>query len=310
MEGNPRIPGRRAFLARLGGLGAALWLGPGLAAGSGPVITRPIPAGGEALPVIGMGTWITFDVGSDPAELDTRVEILRTFFARGGALIDSSPMYGRAEATLGHCLGRVAERAALFGATKVWTRGRAAGIRQMERSRALWGVERFDLMQVHNLLDRESHLPVLKEWKAEGRIRHLGVTTSHGRRHAELERLLRTEPLDFVQLTYNIADREAEARLLPLAAERGVAVIANRPFQGGRLFQAVRGRPLPAWAAEIGCANWAQVFLKLIVSHPAVTVAIPATSQVIHMEENMGALRGALPDAALRRRMVAAFEAL
>jgi len=310
MERIPHTPGRRAFLARLGGLGAALWLGPGLAAGPGPIITRPIPASGETLPVIGMGTWITFDVGSDPAELATRVAILRTFFARGGAFIDSSPMYGRAEATLGYCLERVADHEALFSATKVWTRGRAAGIRQMERSRGLWGVARFDLMQVHNLLDWEAHLPLLKEWKAEGRIRYLGVTTSHGRRHAELERLLRAEPLDFVQFTYNIADREAEARLLPLAAERGIAVIINRPFQGGRLFRAVHGRPLPAWAAEIDCANWAQFFLKFIVSQPAVTVAIPATSQVAHMEENMGALHGALPDGATRRRMVAAFAEL
>ena len=301
---------RRQFLARVAGVAAALWLPALPAREATPLITRPIPASGERLPVIGMGSWLTFDVGSDAEALATRVEVLRTFFARGGRVVDSSPMYGRSEQTIGHCLKQIAAAPKLFSATKVWTWGRGAGIRQMESSRELWGVERFDLMQVHNLLDWESHLPTLREWKEAGRIRYLGVTTSHGRRHDELERLMTSEPLDFVQLTYNLLDREAEARLLPLAAERGIAVIVNRPFQGGRLFRALGRQPLPAWAAEYDCANWAQLFLKFVVSHPAVTVAIPATSKVAHMEENMGALRGRLPGAEGRRRMAALAAAL
>lgn len=269
------------------------------------IIRRPIHSSGKALPVIGMGTWITFDVGDLPDARARRAQVLQRFLDDGGRLIDSSPMYGSAEAVIGDCLTRVrgAERA--FSATKVWTPGRELGIAQMEQSRRLWGIERFDLMQVHNLVDWERQLQTLKAWKSEGRIRYLGVTTSHGRRHEELERILRGEPLDFVQLTYNVIDREAEQRLLPLAAERGIAVIVNRPFQGGNLFWRVRGAALPDWAAEIDCANWAQFFLKFIVSHPAVTCAIPATSQVEHMAQNMGALRGRLPDASTRERMAA-----
>jgi len=252
-----------------------------------------------------MGTWLTFDVGDDADARAARAGVLQAFFDQGGALVDSSPMYGSAQEVVGDALTRVRGREALFSATKVWTLGRAAGIRQMEEAHRLWGVARFDLLQVHNLLDWEAHLATLKAWKVEGRVRHIGVTTSHGRRHDDLERLMRSEPLDFVQFTYNVADREAERRLLPLAAERGIAVIANRPFQGGALFGRVRGRPLPGWAAEIDCANWAQLLLKFVVSHPAVTCAIPATSRVGHMLENMGAGFGRLPDAALRRRIVA-----
>lgn len=298
---------RRRFLYCLSSLTVAATLAPAVA---GAPITRAIPSSGERLPAIGMGSWITFDVGNDRAARATRVEVLRTFFDRGGALIDSSPMYGSSEAVIGHCLERLDNDSRLFSATKVWTPGEWLGINQMETSRALWGVPRFDLMQVHNLLDRETHLATLKDWKAEGRIRYLGVTTSHGRRHAELERIMRTEPLDFVQFTYNIRDRAAEQRLLPLAAERGIAVIVNRPFRRGALFSTVRGKPLPEWAAEIDCANWAQFLLKFIISHPAVSCAIPATSRVDHMRENMGALYGRLPDAALRRRMIEHFERL
>jgi diketogulonate reductase-like aldo/keto reductase len=222
----------------------------------------------------------------------------------GGQLIDSSPMYGSSEQVIGKAMEQLGRPAGLFAATKVWTSGWQAGIRQMERSRLLWGVEQFDLMQVHNLLDWQTHLATLKEWKADGRIRYLGVTTSHGRRHAELESIMQKEPLDFVQLTYNLVDREVEQRLLPLAAERGIAVLANRPFQGGGLFSRFRNRPLPEWADEIDCQNWAQFFLKFVISHPAVTCAIPATSQVAHMRENMGAAYGHLPEPAMRRRML------
>ena len=260
--------------------------------------------------MIGMGSWITFDVGRDQDARDQRVEVLRAFFEAGGAMIDSSPMYGSSEEVIGHALGRLEDKASLFSATKVWTPSARRGPEQMEASRRLWGVERFDLLQVHNLVEWEGHLETLKAWKAEGRVRYLGITTSHGRRHAAFERLMATEPLDFVQFTYNLVDREAERRLLPLAAERGLAVIINRPFRRGALFNAFAGKPLPSWAAEIDCANWAQVFLKFVVSHPAVTCAIPATSRVDHMRENMGAAFGRLPDPELRQRMIADIEAL
>lgn len=264
---------------------------------------RAIPSSGEKIPVVGMGTWITFDIGQNSLERPGRREVLKNFFAQGGRLIDSSPMYGSAEEVLGDLLKDVPGSRQLFAATKVWTLGRWAGVKQMENSQRLWEVLRFDLMQVHNLLDWEDHLETLKAWKKEGRIRYIGVTTSHGRRHEELEQIVKRENLDFVQFTYNVLDREAERRLLPLAAERGVAVIINRPFQGGNLFDVVRGKPLPAWAGEFDCKNWAQFFLKFVVSHPAVTCAIPATSNPDHMLENMGAGYGRFPDAEMRQRM-------
>jgi diketogulonate reductase-like aldo/keto reductase len=302
---------RRNFLRAAGAIGLAAALRPGSAmAQEAPLNLRRIPSTGETLPVIGMGSWLTFHVFNDAVALAVRREILREFFARGGALLDSSPMYGRSEAVLGHCLLELGRPEAAFTASKVWIVGRQFGINQMEHSESLWGASGFDLMQVHNLLDWDTHLETLWEWKAAGRIRYLGVTTSHGRRYEELEELMRTQPLDFVQFTYNLAETEAEQRLLPLASERGIAVIINRPFDGGNLFDFVRGKPLPGWAAEIGCENWAQVFLKFVVSHPAVSCAIPATSQVAHMQENMGALAGPLPDAALRKRMLADFERL
>jgi diketogulonate reductase-like aldo/keto reductase len=295
---------RRGFLQLLGGTAALAALPPVQARTQ---VSKPIPSSGELLPVIGMGSWITFDVGNLPGARAQRRRVLEAFFAGGGRLVDASPMYGRAEEVIGESLARLGRPPQLFSATKVWTPGRWLGVKQMEASQRLWGVARFDLMQVHNLLDWEVHLETLQEWKATGRIRYLGVTTSHGRRHAELEQIMRTRPLDFVQLTYNLRDREAEQRLLPLAQERGIAVIANRPFGGGELFRAVRGRPLPPWAAEVGCANWAQYFLRFIVSHPAVTCAIPATSQVAHMEENVGAGRSVLPGAGERARMLRHF---
>ncbi len=265
--------------------------------------TRPIPATGERVPAIGMGSWLTFDVGTDSWLRDERAKVLSAFFKLGGAVVDSSPMYGSSEAVIGYCLGKVGNADSLFSATKVWTPGQALGISQMQHSRHLWGVDRFDLMQIHNLVDWETHLETLLEWKAAGKIRYIGITTSHGRRHGELERIMTEQPIDFVQFTYNIIDREAESRLLPLAAERGLGVIVNRPFRGGQLFDLFERRPLPDWAAEAGAANWAQFFLKFIISHPSVTCAIPATSRVDHMVENMGALGGRLPDASMRERM-------
>ena len=225
-------------------------------------------------------------------------------------MIDSSPMYGSSEKMIGHCLQQIKNRDALFAATKVWIYGKQFGIKQMQKSEKCWGVEHFDLMQIHNLLDWETHLETLKQWKIEGKIRYIGITTSHGRRHDELEQIMAREDIDFVQLTYNLTNREVEQRLLPLAAERGIAVIANRPFDGGDLFSHVRNKTIPKWAADFDCANWAQLFLKFVVSHPAVTCAIPATSKVEHMVENMGAGFGRLPDAELRERMIREFDAI
>ena len=299
---------RRGFLAMLG---AASALRPRYAnAATGPALTRAIPSTGERRPVIGMGTWITFNVGDDAALRAQRAEVVRTFFERGGTVIDSSPMYGTSEEVIGDCLTRIGHEGPLFSATKVWTPLKWFGPGQMAESRELWGVPRFDLMQIHNLLSWEGHFETLLEDKAAGRIRYVGITTSHGRRHDEFEQIMATQPLDFVQFTYNVLDREAEARLLPLAAERGQAVLVNRPFRRKQLFRLFQHHSLPEWAAEIDCANWAQFFLKFIVSHPAVTCAIPATSRVDHMDENMGALYGRLPDAAMRARMLRYVESL
>jgi diketogulonate reductase-like aldo/keto reductase len=253
-----------------------------------------------------MGTWLTFDVGSDLVELAQRREVLQRFFAAGGGMIDSSPMYGRAQWLLGELLPSVPHDGLLFSATKVWTPFDRYGESQLEQALALWHVARFDLLLVHNMLNWRAHLKTLRMWKEQGRVRHIGVSTSHGRLHDEMARLIRTEPLDVVQITYNAADTSAEP-VMSLAAERGLAVVINRPFDGGDLFRAVRGRTLPPWASEIGCANWAQFFLKWVVSHPAVTCAIPATRQPAHMDENMGAGVGRLPDAAFRRRMQSIF---
>ncbi len=302
---------RRAFLASAGAFGTAVHLGHGRAlAASRPVVTKAIPNSGERLPVIGMGSWLTFDVRDDRVARDRRLEVLQAFFDDGGALVDSSPMYGSSQDVIGYCLARIANQQALFSATKVWTLFQSRGVRQMEASQRLWGVGRFDLMQIHNLLDWETHLETLMDWKAQGRVRYIGITTSHGRRHGAMEKIMAAQPIDFVQFTYNILDREAEERLLPLAAERGLAVIINRPFRQGALFDYFERRPLPEWVRDIDCATWAQYFLKFIVSHPAVTAAIPATRRVDHMRENMGAALGRLPDLETRQRMIRHVESL
>jgi diketogulonate reductase-like aldo/keto reductase len=305
---NGSLSTRRHFLQRLGLAAAAVPLVPAAQATSRSPISKRIPSSGEAIPVIGLGTSRTFDAAPG-AERSALAPVLQAFFDHGGALIDSSPMYRAAEETIGELL-KVSRHAKVVAATKVWTDGKQAGVEQMERSRRLWGVPRFDLMQIHNLRDWQVHVATLKEWKAENRIRYIGITTSHGRMHDELERALGREPFDFVQLSYNLEDREAEQRLLPLAAERGIGVLVNRPFQLGGLFDKVRGKALPPWAKEFGIASWAQYFLKFAVSHPAVTCAIPATSKVKHMEDNMGAGYGALPDAATRERMARFVEAV
>lgn len=261
--------------------------------------TRPIPSSGERLPVVGLGTWLTFDVSEAPARR-TRGEVMSAFFEAGGRLVDSSPMYGGSEETIGAAMP--ANAAPLFAATKVWTVGGLAGRRQMENSRALWRVQRFDLVQVHNFLDWEPHLATLRRMKDEGRVRYIGVTTSHGRRHDLAEKIMREERIDFMQFTYNVNDRQAEP-LFAIAADRGVAVIVNRPFDGGELFGAKTAKPLPGWGAELGCSSWAEAFLKFVVSQPAVTCAIPATSKVAHLRHNMRALAGPIPDAAMRKRI-------
>ena len=272
-------------------------------AASGPVLSRPIPSSGELLPVVGLGSWITFNVGDDPAARAACTEVVRAFFDSGGRLIDSSPMYGSAQAVIGHALAQLKHPKPLFAADKVWIGSGARGPAQIEASRALWGVPRFDLLQVHNLLTWEEHLRTLQALKAAGRLRYLGITTSEGRRHGELVKIMETQPLDFVQVSYNVLDREVENRILPLARERKIGIIVNRPFRQGDLTQALAGKPLPGWAREIGCTTWAQALLKFIVAEPGVSCAIPATSNPAHARENMLAARGPLPDAALRRRI-------
>ncbi|WP_379715804.1 aldo/keto reductase [Massilia jejuensis] len=270
-----------------------------------PLLTRAIASSGEQLPVVGLGSWITFNVGDDPVARANCTGVVRAFLDGGGRLIDSSPMYGSAQAVIGHALKQLRHPKAVFSADKVWIGSGARGPAQIERSRALWGVPRFDLLQVHNLLAWEEHLRTLQAMKAAGRVRHVGITTSEGRRHDELVTIMETQPLDFVQVSYNVLDREVESRILPLARERRIAVIVNRPFRQGDLTQALAHKPLPGWAAEIGCTSWAQALLKFIVAEPAVTCAIPATSNPVHARENMLAARGPMPDAALRRRIAA-----
>ncbi|HUR39707.1 MAG TPA: aldo/keto reductase [Verrucomicrobiae bacterium] len=270
----------------------------------GPLL-KPIPATGEKIPAIGMGTWLTFNVAPYTEARDQRVEVVRAFLDAGGTVVDSSPMYGLAEAAVGHCREKLGGTPALFAATKVWIPTRIAGVAQMNLSMKLWGLAKMDLMQIHNLLDWEAHLPTLREWKAAGRIRYIGITTSHGRRHDDmLEIIEKQKEFDAVQFSYSVHDRVAEDRLLRAAADRGKAVLINRPFRTGKLFELAAGKPLPAWTtAELDCHSWAQFFLKFVISHPAVTCAIPATTSVAHMRENMQALRGPLPDPEQRQRM-------
>ena len=265
------------------------------------LLTRPIPSSGEQIPVIGLGTWITFNVGNDTAARAQSTEVMRQFFAAGGKLIDSSPMYGSSQGVIGEALQKLQAQSRVFSAEKVWTS--SDGAAQIEASRKFWQLPRFDLLQVHNLLAWEKQVPLLQAMKTAGQLRYVGITTSEGRRHAEFEQLMRSQRLDFIQLSYNLLDREAEQRLLPLARERGIAVLVNRPFREGALLRQLQRHPLPAWAGEIDCSNWAQVALKFVVSHPGVTCAIPATSNPLHLRENMGASRGRMPDAVLRQRM-------
>ncbi|MCW8956709.1 MAG: aldo/keto reductase [Gammaproteobacteria bacterium] len=296
---------RRQFLQYISAVASGLAIGPCFGSVTLPQHRRVIPTTGESIPAIGLGSWLTFGIDPDNrADMKVRQQILSEFLKAGGGLLDSSPMYGNAERVIGLCLNQIGQSRHLFSATKVWTHGTRGGVMQMEESRLLWGLPRLDLIQVHNLLDWESHLPTLYAMKQQGLIRYVGVTTSHGRRHKELIKIMRTQTLDFVQFTYNLLDREAEQYLLPMAQDRGIAVIINRPFQRGGLFKRVSNHPLPDWAKEIDCSNWAQFFLKFIISHPAVSCAIPATSRVDHLQQNLAAAYGRLPDNLMRSRMV------
>lgn len=272
--------------------------------------TRPIPRTGEHLPVIGVGTWQTFDVGAAAAERAELKDVLRLLSEHGGSVIDSSPMYGEAERVAGDLTAELGLRDRLFFATKVWTSGRDAGVRQMEQSFRLMRTKRMDLMQVHNLLDVDTHTQTLREWKSAGRVRYIGITHYHSGAYRDLERLLKTGQYDFAQFNFSFAEREAEARLLPACAESGTAAIINRPYGQGRLFSRVKGKTLPPWAADFDCASWGQYFLKWILGHPAVTCVIPGTSRRAHLEDNVRAGMGRLPDAAMRQRMLEYFREL
>jgi diketogulonate reductase-like aldo/keto reductase len=302
---------RRGWLRRLGATVIAVPAAGGLAQPLVPAARqRAIPSSGEQLPVVGLGSWITFNVGGDAVARVQCAEVMRAFFAAGGRLIDSSPMYGSSQEVIGEGLKRTGALDRVFAADKVWVTPASRGPAQHDASRALWGVPRFDLLQVHNLLAWQEHLPWLFELKAAGRVRYVGITTSEGRRMRDIEQIMRGHPLDFVQVTYSLADRRAEERIFPLARERGVAVIANRPFEQGELLRVLERHRLPPIAAQLQCTSWAQFALKFVVSHPVVTCAIPATTRVDHVRENMAAGFGAWPDDAQRRAMRAQVEKL
>lgn len=300
---------RRDLLKSLAAAGAGAATGaPLMGSDEGPArITRPIPKGGELIPVIGLGTSRVFDVGSSESERAAVKAVLEALVESGGRVVDTAPMYGRAEGVVGELVATEGLRSRLFLASKVRTTGHDAGLAQLETSLKLVGAGRMDLMQVHNLVDVKTQLATLRKLKEAGRIRYVGVSHWNASGHAELEQTLRDEALDFVQLNYSIVEREAEARLLPLAIERRVAVLVNRPFARGDLFDRVKGKPLPDWAASFDAASWGQFFLKFVVSHPAVTCAIPATAKVEHLRDNMAAGFGRLPDQATRERMAAMF---
>jgi diketogulonate reductase-like aldo/keto reductase len=300
---NTHNQSRRLFIQAMA-LGFSGAFFPGIGFAKAELLTRTIPSSKERIPVIGLGSSRTFNVGDDPRGLDNVAEVMRHFFQAGGKLIDSSPMYGSSQPAIGYGLKKLGKTKDVFSADKVWTWEAEMGPAQMAQSARYWNVASFDLMQIHNLVAWQEHYKTLTAMKDSGSLRYIGITTSHGRQHDELEQVLKTVPMDFVQFSYNIVDREAEQRLLPIAMDRGIAVIINRPFQRGDLIDELRGKPLPDWAGEIQCDNWPQFLLKFVVSHPGVTCAIPATSQVAHVQENMVACYGTLPDQAMRKRMI------
>jgi diketogulonate reductase-like aldo/keto reductase len=301
---------RRASLYALGALAAGTLAARPAGARTMTLATRPIPRTGERLPAVGLGTWQSFDVPRDGPDRAAAGDALRTLVESGGTVVDSSPMYGAAEEAVGALAAERGLAGRLFVATKVWTTGREAGIRQMEASFAKLRARRLDLMQVHNLVDTDTQLATLAGWQKEGRVRYLGMTHYHAGAYPTLEAALARHRPEFVQFNYSVAEREAEKRMLAAAQDAGVAVIVNRPFAEGAMFARVKGKPLPAWAGEIDCASWAQVFLKFILGHPAVTCVIPGTRNAKHVADNLNAARGRLPDAAMRKRIAADFDAL
>jgi len=301
-------PTRRRALRATAGLAALAAMKP--ASPAAGLIERIIPASGERLPIIGVGTWQTFDVGADKAARGALKEVLSAFTKGGGRVIDSSPMYGSSEAVTGDLVAEAGLAGKLFVATKVWTEGKDAGIRQMELSYKRLRVARMDLMQVHNLVEVAAHTKTLEDWKARQRVRYIGVTHYAASAYDDVERVLKAGRYDFLQINYSLAERESENRLLPLALEKKAAVIINRPFAEGAMFRRVRGKPVPEWAAEFGATTWAQFFLKWIVSHPAVTCVIPGTGKPGHMLDNLAAGTGPFPDSALRKRMARHFDSL
>jgi len=307
-DGSPGFSRRDALRMLSAAAAVAILDGPKVTPAPSPR-TRPIPSSAELLPVVGLGTWQTFDVGASAAERAPLEATLALFARRGGRLVDSSPMYGRSESVVGEIAGKLGISPTLFFATKVWTTGRREGIEQMERSREALRAPRLDLEQVHNLVDAATHLPTLRAWKDAGKIRYIGITHYDAGAYAAVESLLRSETLDFLQINYSVAEPESGRRLLPLAAERGVAVIANRPFGGGGLLRKASGRPLPECAPALGCRSWPPLLLKWILADEAVTCVIPGTGRPEHLEENFGAGVGRLPDAAERRAIARAVEA-
>ena len=303
MSSDRHTHNRRAFLKLLAAAGAGMAL-PGLSVAAGNAqILKAIPSSGEKLPVIGLGTSRVFEVGPGDVEREGPMEVLEALARVPNSMMDTSPMYGSAETVVGDLAAKLGVRDSLFFATKVWIEGRERGIAQMQQSMRRLRSDRLDLIQVHNLVDTDTHLQTLRAWKEEGRVRYLGITHYHAGAHDRLMRVMRREPLDFVQVNYSLVEPEAHNRLLPLARDRGIAIIANRPFARGQLFRMTKGKPLPPWAQELGIGTWAQYFLKFVVSHPAVTVAIPGTSKARHMLDNQQAGRGMLPDATMREQM-------
>ena len=296
---------RRVFLERSGALTLSFYT-PSLFANTDKklsLIEKTIPSSGQKIAAIGMGTWITFNVGSDLSLRKEHTKVLKKFFEKGGQVVDSSPMYGSSQEVVGFGLKQLGFPKKLIAADKIWTEEKSEGPEQFQDMQKDWNIDQFGVLQVHNLVNWQAHLPFMRELKKQGKLRYIGVTTSHGRRHSELKKILKNEPLDFVQLTYNITHREVEKDILPLAQDKNIAVIANRPLDGGRLIDQFQSKKLPPWCSEYNITCWSQFFLKFIISHPALTCAIPATSQVAHMEENMGACYGPLPDQQTREKM-------
>lgn len=296
---------RREMIKLMGLAGLGLSLNPGLILPQlkGSMLKRKIYSSGEMLPVVGLGTWLTFDVNSNSPEISNLKEVLKLMKKYGGRVIDSSPMYGNSEKLIGELTSELKLQDDFFYATKVWTSGRSSGIDQMNSSIRKMKRNKMDLIQVHNLIDWRTHLETLTEWKAQGKIKYIGITHYVGSAYPQLESIIKTEEIDFVQFNFSIDSREAENRLLPAAKDNGTAVLVNRPYGGGGLFSRTKGKQLPAWAADYGIESWEQYFLKFIIAHPSVTCVIPGTSNPKHLVDNMKSGFGKMPDMKMREKM-------